>query len=156
MTGIFLMCIRLTTMLALCALIVACATPSSDPNVYSRKQARQPYATFYGEVTAVRAVTIEGEPSWVGGWGGYIVGAQVAGEATHSGVGAALGGVAGAVVGQSIEKAATTETGLEIQVKLDNGDLLTVVQSDAIRFVAGDRVKILRRGNSEARVQRPY
>ncbi|MCW8846141.1 MAG: glycine zipper 2TM domain-containing protein, partial [Gammaproteobacteria bacterium] len=101
-------------------------------------------------------VTIEGEPSWVGGWGGYIVGAQVAGQATHSGVGAALGGVAGAVVGQSMEKSATTETGLEIQVELDNGDLLTVVQGDAIQFAAGDRVKVLRRGNSEARVQRPY
>lgn len=147
---------RLTTMLAICALFAACATPSSDPDVYSRKQARQPYSTFYGEVTAVRRVTIEGEPSWIGSWGGYIVGAQVAGEATHSGVGAALGGVAGAVVGQSMEKSATTETGLEIQVKLDNGELLTVVQSDAIQFAARDRVKVLRRGNSEARVQRPY
>ncbi len=147
---------RLTTMLALCALLLACSGPSTHPDVYSRKQARQPYATFYGEVTAVRRVTIEGEHSWVGSWGGYIVGAQVAGEATNSGVGAALGGVAGAVVGQSMEKSATTETGLEIQVKMDKGELLTVVQSDAIPFAPGDRVKVLRRGNSEARVQRPY
>ncbi|MCJ7556839.1 MAG: glycine zipper domain-containing protein [Gammaproteobacteria bacterium] len=147
---------RLTIMLALCALFAACATPSSDPDVYSRKQTRQPYSTFYGEVTAVRRVTIEGEPSWLGGWGGYILGAQVGGEVTHSGVGAAVGGIAGAVAGQAVEKSATQETGLEIQVRLDNADVLTVVQSDAIKFAPGDRVKILRRGNNEARVQRPY
>lgn len=39
---------------------------------------------------------------------------------------------------------------------LDNGDLLTVVQSDAIDFDPADKGKVLLRGNHEARVQRRY
>jgi outer membrane lipoprotein SlyB len=80
----------------------------------------------------------------------------VAGQATNSAVGAAVGGIAGAVAGQAVEKAATGEIGLEVEVMLDNGNLLTVVQSEAIHFKPGDKVKVLRRGNHEARVQRRY
>ena len=37
----------------------------------------------------------------------------------------------------------------------DNGDLLSVVQSYAIDFESGDKVKVLGRENHDARVQRP-
>ena len=147
---------RFLILLATCTLLLSCAHHSTSPEVYSRSQARKPYTTQYGQVTGVRAVKIEGEASWIGGWGGYIVGSTVAGEATNSAVGAAVGGIAGAVAGQAVEKAATDEAGLEVEVMLENGDLLTVVQSDAIRFKPGDKVKVLRRGNHEARVQRRY
>jgi outer membrane lipoprotein SlyB len=147
---------RFLILLAMCSLLAACAHHSSSPDVYSRSQARKPYTTQFGEVTGVRTVKIEGEATWVGGWGGYIVGTAVAGQATNSAVGAAVGGIAGAVAGQAVEKAATGETGLEVEVMLDNGNLLTVVQSEAIHFKPGDKVKVLRRGNHEARVQRRY
>lgn len=147
---------RFLILLVTCSLLASCAHRSTSPDVYSRSQARKPYTTQFGEVSRVREVKIEGEASWVGGWGGYIVGSAVGGEATHSAVGAAVGGIAGAVAGQAVEKAATGEGGLEVEVMLDNGELLTVVQSDAIRFRPGDKVKVLRRGNHEARVQRRY
>lgn len=156
MTGKFLMRSQFLILLATCSLLVSCAHHSSSLDVYSRSQARKPYTTQFGEVTRVRAVKIEGEASWIGGWGGYIVGSAVGGEATNSAVGAAVGGVAGAVAGQAIEKAATGEGGLEVEVLLDNGGFLTVVQSDGIAFRPGDKVKVLRRGNHEARVQRRY
>lgn len=147
---------RFLIFLAFCLGIAACASPSSSPDVYSRSQSRTPYTTHFGEVTRVREVRIEGEASGLGSFGGYMVGSVVAGEATDSVVGAVVGGIAGAVAGQAVEKAATGEIGLEIEVLLDKGDLLTIVQSNAIRFKAGDKVKVLRRGDREARVQRRY
>ena len=147
---------RFLIFLALCLGIAACAGPSSSPDVYSRSQARTPYTTQFGEVTRVRDVRIEGEASGLGSFGGYMVGSAVAGEATDSVVGAVVGGIAGAVAGQAVEKAATGEMGLEIEVLLDKGDLLTIVQSNAIHFKPGDKVKVLRRGDREARVQRRY
>ncbi len=44
----------------------------------------------------------------------------------------------GGVPGKAVEKAVNGETGSEVEVVPDNGDLLTVVQSDAIDFKPGD------------------
>jgi outer membrane lipoprotein SlyB len=148
--------LRITlALLALC-LVASCANPSTSGDVYSRSDTRKPYTTLFGTVTHVRDVKIEGEPSWLGTWGGYVVGYEIGRDVADSGVGGALGGIAGAVAGQVVEKSLTGEPGLEIQVELDNGDLITVVQSDRIRFEPGDAVRVLMRGNREARVQRQY
>lgn len=147
---------RLFLILLLTLLAAGCAHRSASGDVYSRSDARKPYTTLFGTVSQVREVKIEGEPSWLGTWGGYVVGYELGREVGDSGLGGAVGGIAGAVAGQVVEKSLTGEPGLEIQVELDNGNLITVVQSDAIRFEPGDPVKVLMRGNHEARVQRRY
>jgi outer membrane lipoprotein SlyB len=67
-------------------------------------------------------------------------------------VAGAVGGVAGAVAGQQVEKAVTTENGLEITVAMDRGDVLVIVQSDDVMFSAGEPVRVLLGRDGAARV----
>jgi outer membrane lipoprotein SlyB len=122
---------------------------------YSRRDARQAYRVQYGAVVATRPVTIEGEYTNLGTVGGGAVGyslGRVIGDGDSSRVAGAVGGVAGAVAGREVEKAATTEAGLEITLDMDRGDTLVIVQSSDVGFRAGERVRVLFGGRNEARV----
>ena len=59
-----------------------------------------------------------------------------------------VGGGAGAAV----EEAATRQKGLEITVKLDNGEVVSVVQAADREYLVGDDVKVLRNPDGTARV----
>ena len=63
----------------------------------------------------------------------------------------ACGNVKQSRVGQAIEKSLTSETGLQITVKLDNGEVLAIVQGSDESFAPGERVRVLR-GHGSARV----
>jgi len=65
-----------------------------------------------------------------------------------------LGAVAGAVVGNAIERSTTREDALEIIVQLRNGERVAIVQSQGDeRFQPGDAVMVITQGRS-ARVAR--
>ncbi len=64
----------------------------------------------------------------------------------------AAGTIAGAAAGSAIEESATRQTGLEITVKLDNGETVSIVQEADERFDEGDLVRVLRRPDGSARV----
>lgn len=134
--------------------IAGCASSLSG-NVYSRDQARQAHTVHEGTVILVREVQIEGTDSGFGTIGGAVMGAAL-GSTVGGGSGrivaTAAGGVGGALAGSAIEEGVTRQTGLEITVQLDNGEVLAVVQAADERFDEGDRVRVLRRPNGEARV----
>lgn len=145
---------RLISLIALALVTSACAGDLGG-RTYSRSDAREVYRVRYGEVVAVAPVTIDGEYSSLGTVGGGAVGwslGRVVGDGSGSRVAGALGGVGGAIAGREAEKALTTESGLEIMVDLDRGDLLVIVQSADEAFAAGERVRVLFGGRSEARV----
>jgi outer membrane lipoprotein SlyB len=147
--------ISLGSIVALAALAVAgCAAPSSG-KVYSREEARTAMTVFEGEVRDVKPIMIEGQKTWMGsaggGWVGYELGHSV-GHGTGSDIAGAVGGVAGAVAGQAVEEVATRQNGLQITVKLDDGETIAVAQSADVAFVPGERVKVLRGQNGSARV----
>jgi outer membrane lipoprotein SlyB len=98
-------------------LIGGCASTTSG-SVYSSGQARQEQTVRMGVVESVRQVSIEG---------------------SKSGVGAVAGGVAG----NMIEQGATKKQGLEITVKLDNGELRAITQDADEVFKPGERVRLL-------------
>ena len=54
-----------------------------------------------------------------------------------------VGAVVGGVAGSAVEEGVTRKTGLEITVRLDNGQLTSVVQEADEVFRAGDRVRLL-------------
>mgnify|MGYP001821683814 FL=1 len=135
-----------------------CATRSLSGDVYNRSDAQKAWRAHWGEVVGVRSVTIEGEPSALGTSGGGLVGyslGRVVGSGSGSRVAGAVGGVAGAVAGQQVEKAATTEGGIELTVDMDRGDVLVIVQSDDVDFAAGERVRVLLGRGDQARVMKP-
>lgn len=144
---------RVFYLLAATMLLGGCA-PRLSGDVYSRDQARREHTVRMGVVESVREVQIEGTRSGVGPTAGAVIGG-IAGSNVGSGrgsqVGSVIGAVAGGVLGQGAEQVATRTNGLEITVRLDNGQTVAIVQEADVAFRAGERVRILT-GAGAARV----
>lgn len=139
---------RITLLAAVAAgtLLAGCAGPSSSGSVYSSRQTRGEQTVRMGVVESVRHVMIEGEKGPVGAIAGGAVGG-VAGSNIGGGkgstIGSILGAVAGGVAGNMIERKVTEKKGLEITVKLDNGELRAITQEADEEFKPGERVRLL-------------
>lgn len=123
----------------------ACAGSLSN-SAYSRDQARGEMSVRMGVVESVRQVQIEGTKTPVGGLAGGVIGGVAGrnlGGGSGSTIGAVVGAVAGGLAGSAIEEGATRQTGLEITVKLDNGQFIAITQAADEDFRAGDRVRVL-------------
>ena len=143
-----------TRVLAVAALAVAigaagCATESTSGGVYAPRQARQEQSVRMGVVDSVRHVTIEGTQGTVGavagGTVGGIAGSNVGGGKGQS-IGSILGAVAGGVAGSALERKITEKKGIEITVRLDNGELRAITQDADEEFKPGERVRLLSGG----------
>ena len=102
----------------------------------------------FGTIESVRAVQLEGTKTPIGPVAGAAVGG-IAGSGVGGGRGSAvaavLGAVAGGVAGSALEEGVTRTAGVEVTVRLDNGQYLAVVQADGGEgFRAGERVRVLR------------
>jgi outer membrane lipoprotein SlyB len=141
---------RITIVLALAAAatLAGCATSKSG-DVYSRDEALREQTVRLGTVESVRPVTIQGTRSGIGAVAGGVAGG-VAGSGVGHGRGSTIAGVLGAVgggvAGQAIEEGTTRKSGVEITVRLDNGELRAIVQEETDKFVAGQRVRLLTTG----------
>ena len=129
-------------------LMSGCATSRSG-DVYSRDEALREQSVRLATVESVRPVTIQGTRSGIGAAAGGIAGG-VAGSGVGSGRGSAivgvLGAVGGGVAGQAIEEGATRKPGVEITVRLENGELRAIVQEETDKFVAGQKVRLISAG----------
>jgi outer membrane lipoprotein SlyB len=119
---------------------------------YARTEARRAMTVQFGTIESVRAVQLEGTKTPVGPVAGAAVGG-IAGSTVGGGRGAAiatvLGAVAGGVAGAAVEEGATRKPGVEVTVRLDNGEFLAVVQEDGgEQFRSGERVRILYDGGT--------
>lgn len=144
------------TAFTIISLATGCASSKSG-EVYSRDQARQAMTVRLGTIEFVKEVQVEGSKSGLGAAAGGIAGG-VAGSTIGGGKGstlAALGGAAiGALAGHVAEEKMTKFNGLEITVKLDDGDVLAVVQEADVMFVVGDRVRVLTGRDGTTRVEK--
>ena len=141
--------------LILFAFIVAGCAPSLSGDVYSRDKVQKAQTVVEGEVIMVREVLIEGTKSGFGAIAGGIMGFAL-GSAVGKGSGRTIAGAAGtlggAAAGAGLEEAGTRQPGIEITVKLENGEVVSIVQAVGREFRIGDEVKVLRRPGGEARV----
>ncbi|MEE9351429.1 MAG: hypothetical protein V3U78_04155 [Thiotrichaceae bacterium] len=107
-----------------------------------------------GMVTGVKNVTILGKRSSAGRTVGRTVGA-IAGGAVGSGYGSVAGSILGSVLGgaagSSADENLQRKAGLEIVIRLDTGQHVTVTQLAKVAFKAGDKVKLIMKGG-EAQV----
>ena len=135
--------------LALITLVTGCASPGLGGGSYSREQARREQTVRMGYVESVRDVKLEGTRSGVGAATGAVAGG-IAGSTVGHNRGSALAAIAGAVIGgvagQAVEQHATGRQGVEITVKLDNGQMVAIMQEADETFRPGDRVRILSDG----------
>ncbi len=146
---------RMVLLLALVSLIAVGCAPSMSGDSYTRGAARQVQTVEEGEVIYVREVMIEGTKTGfgtlAGGALGYALGRTVGGGSGKQ-IAKTAGAVGGAMAGSVVEEKATQQKGLEITVKLDNGEVIAIVQAADVYFDEGDLVRVLRRPNGEARV----
>ncbi len=115
---------------------------------YSRTEARRAMTVQFGTVESVRGVQLEGTKTPVGTVAGAAVGG-IAGSTVGGGRGQAvatvIGAVAGGLAGAAVEEGVTRTQGVEVTVRLDNGQFLAVVQADEGEgFRPGERVYVLR------------
>lgn len=148
-----------TIVIAFLAVFLAAGCASSKSgSAYTRDEARREMSVRAGIVESVREVTIEGTKTPIGAGAGAVTGG-IAGSAVGAGrgsaVGAVIGAVAGGVAGAAIEEGVTRKNGVEVTVKLDNGQLVAVVQEDdGTQFRPGERVRILSGTSGGSRVTR--
>ncbi len=139
------------------ALVVAgCSSASSSRPVYSAGQVNQIQTHELGTVISVEAVTIErdtGQRTSTGQSVGSSVGRGIAIGANPATVAAsAVGAVVGGIAGSSVEKVASRREGQKIQVAMDDGTVVSIVQENNPPFVGGERVRVVKVGN-QARVE---
>ena len=133
-----------------------CEAPTSG-STFTPAQAQQVFVVELGAVESVRPVTIQPGPTGIGAITGGALGGIAAGSNIGRGTGAVAAGIGGAVLGgaagNAVEQRVTQRAGLEIVVRLDSGQLISVVQDADQQFVPGDRVRVLM-GNNSVRVTR--
>lgn len=126
--------------------LTGCAS-STAGNVYSRDEARRAQVVKFGTIEAIQPVTIEGTKSYIGAVTGAVLGG-LAGSTVGGGSGQKAATVAGAVggglAGNAAEKALTKADGLEITVRLENGNVMAIVQEQSEQqFAVGQRVRVV-------------
>ncbi len=122
---------------------------SQSAGVYSRGESQVEQIVRMATVESVRTVQIAGTKSPIGALAGAAIGA-IAGSSLGGGRGAAvtgiLGGVAGGMGGAAAEEGITRQNGYEITVRLDNGELRSIIQAADEQFAVGERVRLLTGG----------
>ncbi len=141
---------RLALAASVVALVSSGCASGLGGDTYSRDEVRRTMTVQYGTVEAVRPVRIEGTKSPVGTVAGAAIGG-IAGSGVGEGRGQAaatvLGAVVGGLAGSAVEEGVTRKPGFEFTVRLDNGQVLAVVQEAAGEDIRpGDRVRVLREG----------
>ena len=137
--------------IAILAVTLSACASGLGGGSYSREQARREQSVRLGVVESVREVQIEGTRSGIGPAAGAVVGGVAGssvGQGRGSAVAAVLGGVVGGIAGQAAEQAGTRGTGVEITIKLDNGQLVAITQGADEKFSPGARVRILSDGQT--------
>jgi len=134
------------TSLVLLAL-AGCATQQRSASVYKAGETQAEQIVRMATVESVRDVQVDRGQTGVGTGAGAIIGG-VAGSGVGQGRGSVVGAVAGAVVGgivgQAVEGSSSLKPGVEVTVRLDNGELRAIVQEvDGQQFRPGDRVRLL-------------
>jgi outer membrane lipoprotein SlyB len=149
--------LRAATIIALAVMtLVGCQTTSQGGRTVTRDQAQRPLTVYSGTVLSVADVQIQGNQTGLGAVGGAVVGGIV-GSTIGSGRGRTLaatgGALAGAAGGSALEQRRATRAGLEIEVELDDGRIMVIVQEKDDEFIVGDRVRLISAPDGTFRVR---
>lgn len=142
---------KLLILISTAVLVSSCAQDSLTGDAYSRGEAGMAQSVTMGRVTSIRPVKIEGGNeggALLGAVAGGLLGSKLGGGNTAHTAGAIGGALAGSALGSHAQKSMSSRNGLEITVKLDRGDSISVVQEvgPGDDFSVGSRVRVLTSG----------
>ncbi|MFC5050728.1 glycine zipper 2TM domain-containing protein [Rubritalea spongiae] len=134
-------------------LFASCAQNSMTGDTYTRGEAGRAQSVNPGRITSIRYVKIEGNNkagAVLGGIAGGFLGNEIGSGSAANTAGAIGGAAAGAALGSHLEQAIGSRQGIEINVDLDSGRSVSVVQEVNKRetFSVGDRVRVLSNGST--------
>ncbi|WP_428603703.1 glycine zipper 2TM domain-containing protein [Sedimenticola sp.] len=144
---------QISLLILLTMTLIGC-TGSLTGSTYSRDEARKVQTVKYGTVESVTPVVIEGRTEGIVGTGSGAIIGGLAGSTVGGGKGRSIatvvGAVAGGLAGQAAEKELTTKQGQEITIRLETGEILSVVQEveNEQYFRPGDRIRLLQHGGT--------
>lgn len=148
--------IVLAMAVSLVFIIVGCQPASQGSKVYKPGQAQTAQSVYYGTVLNVADVQIQHEESGAGTLGGAVVGGIV-GSTIGKGRGNKLattgGALAGAAAGSAAEQARAMRPGVEIELEMDDGQILVIVQEKDDEYAVGDRVRLIKSPDGTMRVR---
>ncbi|TKI05497.1 outer membrane lipoprotein [Martelella alba] len=137
------------------ALLSGCAANrTSSGDTFTAAQARQIQTVTYGTLISVRPVTIQGGDgkNALGTIGGGVVGGflgNTVGGGRGRSLATAAGAVGGAAAGAGIQNAANRSSGVELEIRRDDGSTIIVVQAQGTsQFHVGQRVAIATNGST--------
>lgn len=135
------------TLLAFFTLSGCANTDIYSGDVYRADQAKEARSISYGTIVSVRPVKIQANNQGVlgtvgGGALGGIAGSTI-GDGRGQAIATAVGVIAGAMIGSSVEEKATQVSSLEMVIRKDDGKEIVVVQKKNDSFVVGKRVRIV-------------
>lgn len=142
-------------------LMLAGCAPKIGGNDYSVRGVGEVSQTFQGTIISahpilVSAKTAEGQSSpgagaLIGGLTGGVLGSQI-GKGKGQVVMGTLGALGGAAAGHFAEQKLTEQEGMEYQIKLDTGSIVTVAQGAEPRLAVGQRVLVINSARERSRV----
>lgn len=129
------------------SVLAGCANDSASGSVYSYGQAQREQIVRLGTVESVRPVIIQQDRTSGGGVlaGGALggVAASTIGRGTGNVLATIGGGLLGAAAGNAVENRMGKTQGLEITVRLDNGETRVIAQANDVAISAGQRVRVI-------------
>lgn len=133
-----------------------CEAPRQGSRTFTADQAQMALQSFPAIVLRVSEVQIQHEERGIGAAMGAGLGG-VAGSTIGQGRGTRLataGGVAaGAAIGSAAAQARNTRPAWELEVELDDGRIMVVVQEQDDEFAAGDHVRVIQARDGSFRVR---
>ena len=136
--------------------MAGCQSTSQGSKTYTRGQAQTAMQVYYGTVLSIADVTIAREETGVGAVGGAVVGG-ILGSTIGSGHGKKLastaGALAGAAAGSAAEKSAGKKAGLEVEVELDDGRIMVIVQEKGGGYAITLPIRLIQAHDGTMRVR---
>ncbi|OAT47255.1 outer membrane lipoprotein [Proteus hauseri ATCC 700826] len=129
-------------------------TNSLSGDTYSANQAKQAQSVTYGTIVSVRSVNIQAgsDENLLGAVGGAVLGGLLGntiGGGSGRNLATAAGAIAGGMAGQQAQGALNTTKGIQLEVRLDSGKTVAVVQkADNTVYRQGQRVAVIGSGNN--------
>jgi outer membrane lipoprotein SlyB len=148
-----------TVVVVVAAFVTGCQSTNQGSKTYKSSQTQRAQSVQYGTVLAVADVTIAPDSTAGGAVGGAVVGGilghAITGRSSSSTrrVGATLGAVGGAAAGSAAARTGGTKPGVEIEVELDDGRVMVIVQEKDDEYAVGDKVRVLTLSDRSMRVR---
>jgi outer membrane lipoprotein SlyB len=138
------------------AAVSGCQAPSQGARTYRAGQAQRAMQSYPGIILRAEQVQIQHDESGGGSVAGAVLGGVV-GSTIGGGRGQRLatagGAAAGSAMGSAAERSRNLRPAWELEVELEDGRIMVIVQENDDDYAAGDHVRVIEAGDGTLRVR---